>query len=92
MADTIPTMAGGVQFWRKYFLRNNAIILVYRQLRGFTQGGVQQGCKSQAWQIKLAKFKLTGPGRAVQARNFCGPGRFLPIFRENFAIFWKNDA
>ena len=24
-------------------------------------------------------------GRAVQAQNFCGPGRFLPIFREDFA-------
>ena len=25
------------------------------------------------------------PGRAVQAKNFCGSGRFFPIFREDFA-------
>ena len=49
-----------------------------------------QGCKSQAWQI--------GPGRAVQAQNFCGPGRavfyinILRRFRRYSAIFLKEQG
>ena len=57
-----------------------------------------EGCKSQAWQIGPGwsgpNFSWDGPG--VQAQNFCGPGRFLPIFRDDFAdnppFFWKNNA
>ena len=35
--------------------------------------------------VPACKFKWTGPGQAGRAKNFCGPGRFLPIYREDFA-------
>ena len=46
------------------------IFLVFLSLF-YTNG---QGCKSQAWQIGPAA-NLSGLGQAVQAQNFCGPGR-----------------
>ena len=34
---------------------------------------------------RVVNLRLDKLGRAVQAQNICGPGRFLPIFREDFA-------